>query len=320
MVATYPPPSPVASRPRVSVLMPVYNTARFVAEAVNSILCQTFEDFEFIIIDDGSKDGSADVLRGLAARDRRIRLIVRPNKGLVDTRNELLHAARGELIAWADSDDRYASSRLDKQVARFREEPELVALGSRWQMVDSDGLPIRTFSFPETHEEIVPFMYEIDNALWFPTVMMKRDAAVRVGGFRHPFVIAEDYDLHMRLSEVGRMANLPDRLCYYRQHFTSTVNCRHWQAPTYARLARTLGIERKENGSDRLQRGEPVELTFGPPLSHAENVEHLRTKWAWMALWDGHLDTARKHAALITAKNPRKPANWNLLFCAIRGY
>jgi glycosyltransferase involved in cell wall biosynthesis len=300
--------------------MPVYNTAPFVAQAVDSILSQTFPDFEMLILDDGSSDDSLAVLRTLARRDRRIRLISRPNRGLVNTRNELLHEARGQLLAWADSDDRYADSRLLKQVARFDKNPDLVALGSRWRMVDAQGLPIHTFSFPENHDAIVRMMLELDNALWFPTVMMRRDAALAVGGFRHPFVIAEDYDLHLRLAEIGRVANLPDRLLDYRQHFASTVNSRVWQAATYSALARTLAHERRTSGADRLQRGEPVELHFPPPLSDGENALRLRTRWAWTALMSGHVDTARKHAMLITAQHPLRRDSWKLLGCALRGF
>jgi glycosyltransferase involved in cell wall biosynthesis len=300
--------------------MPVYNTAPYVAQAIDSILCQTFATFEMVIIDDGSTDDSLKVLRALARRDRRIRLIARPNKGLVNTRNELLYEARGELIAWADSDDRYSDSRLLKQVQRFEREPELVALGSRWQMVDSDGLPIHTFGFPEKHEDIHRMMLDLDNAMWFPTVMMRRDVAIAVGGFRHPFVIAEDYDLHLRMAEAGRVANLPDRLLFYRQHFGSTVNSRVWQAATYSGLARALAHERREHGSDRLQRGESVELRFPEALSYDENALRLRTRWAWTALMAGHLDTARKHAALIAAQNPLRAESWKLLGCALRGF
>ncbi len=305
--------------PGVSVLMPVYNTGRYVGEAVRSICNQTFSDFEFIIIDDGSKDDSVAILQTLAVRDRRIRLITRKNRGLVETRNELLHGAKADFIAWADSDDRYAPNRLERQLKRFHAEPSLVALGSGWQMIDSAGMPIKRFWFPETHEEICRLM-EIDNGLWFPTVMMKRRPAIEVGGFRHPFVISEDYDLHLRLSEVGRVANLPDLLCFYRQHFASTVNSRHWQAPGYTKLARTLAQERRTAGQDRLQRGEKVELVFDPPMADKDSVEHLRLKWGWWALNDGHLDTARKHAVLNTTERPLKRESWRLLYCAIRGW
>jgi len=300
--------------------MPVHNTGKFVGQAVKSILNQSFGEFEFVILDDGSTDHSLKALMTFAKRDKRIRLISRGGKGLVETRNELLHMARGELVAWADSDDLYAPQRLERQLRRFENEPELVVCGTRWQLIDSSNLPIKSLSFPEKHEEIVRMMLELDNAIWFPTVMMKRNVALQAGGFRHPFVIAEDYDLHLRMMEHGRVANLPDLLCYYRQHFTSTVNSRHWQAPTYSRLARTLAHERRERGTDRLQRGEVVRLEFDRPMTRSASAEHLRLKWGWWALMDGHLKTARRLAIRNAAEKPHKLESWRLLYCALRGF
>ena len=93
--------------PALSVLMPVYNTGKYVAQTIRSLLNQTFDDFEFVIIDDGSTDYSVEVIRKFAASDRRIRFLPRENRGLVEVRNALLHEARCEFVAWADSDDLY---------------------------------------------------------------------------------------------------------------------------------------------------------------------------------------------------------------------
>jgi len=95
----------MSSVPTVSVVIPVYNTERYIVDTVNSILNQTFSDFELIILDDGSKDRSPDLLRELAAKDSRIRLIIRENRGIVRTRNELLENCRGKYMAVNDADD-----------------------------------------------------------------------------------------------------------------------------------------------------------------------------------------------------------------------
>src|ERR1700721_899704 len=91
-------------QPRVSVLMPVFNTARYLQDALDSISNQTFRDFEFVVVDDGSVDGSTKMLESFAARERRMRLVTRENLGLIATRKELLKEARGEFVAWMDSD------------------------------------------------------------------------------------------------------------------------------------------------------------------------------------------------------------------------
>lgn len=304
--------------PEVSILMPVFNTASFLPEALESMLGQSFSDFEFLALDDGSTDGSGAILRRYARRDGRLHPILRGNRGLVETRNELLHAASGRYVAWMDSDDRAAPERLDRQLARFEVEPELVCLGAWWMLTDPMGLPIRVHRFPAAHEEIVRAMEE-EIAIGFGASMMKREVALAVGGFRHPFVISEDFDLCLRLSEVGRMANVPEVLLYYRQHMTSTVNAGRPRSYAYSRLARELARERRLYGQDRLQRGEPVELRFDdePP---AVNQMKTHARWAWWALGEGHLRTARKYAWRTVVGAPWSKDAWRLAFCALRGY
>jgi glycosyltransferase involved in cell wall biosynthesis len=124
------------SEPAISVLMPVYNTERYVAEAVESILAQTFRNFEFLIIDDGSTDRSLSILKRYAERDPRIYLVSRPNTGYVIALNEMLAMARGEFIARIDADDIALPERFEVQVAYLREHPEVVCLGSKVQFID----------------------------------------------------------------------------------------------------------------------------------------------------------------------------------------
>src|SRR5436305_9543595 len=126
-------------RPQVSVLMPVYNAIRYIGVAVDSVLSQTFSDFEFIIVDDGSTDGSAEILREYAGRDPRIRLISRPNTGLGFALNEALAVARAPFIARMDADDECLPERFEKQIQYLRNHPECVLLGSRVLWIDSDG-------------------------------------------------------------------------------------------------------------------------------------------------------------------------------------
>src|SRR4051794_24772902 len=115
-----PPPPPI------SVLLAVYNGGRYLRAAVDSILTQTFTDFEFIIIDDGSTDGSLATLREFAQRDPRINLVSRPNKGLTVTLNEGIALARGEFLARMDADDIALPQRFEKQIAYLRDHPECV--------------------------------------------------------------------------------------------------------------------------------------------------------------------------------------------------
>src|ERR1700678_2906770 len=127
------------SVPRVSVLMPVFNTARYLDDALDSIGAQSFTDIEFIVVDDGSSDGSTRMLQLFAAREPRMKLVTRGNLGLIATRNELLGAARGDLVAWMDSDDISLPQRLALQINEFDKDPNLVCLGSAAQCIDPDG-------------------------------------------------------------------------------------------------------------------------------------------------------------------------------------
>src|ERR1700761_204383 len=128
--------------PLVSVLMPVFNAQRYVAAAVNSILDQTLGDFELIIVDDGSTDQSTAILRRLAGRDGRIRLISRPNTGYVVALNEALDAARGEFLARMDADDVSLPQRFEKQVQFLQENPDFVLVGTHVTTMDADGAMI----------------------------------------------------------------------------------------------------------------------------------------------------------------------------------
>ena len=144
----------MSQSPAVSVLLPVFNGIRHLREAVDSILGQTFADFEFIIIDDGSTDDSAKTLQQYAQVDSRIRLVSRPNKGLTVTLNEGVGMASAPLLARMDADDIALPQRLEKQTAYMREHPDCVLLGSAVTLIDPEGLPIRQMCSEQTHEEI----------------------------------------------------------------------------------------------------------------------------------------------------------------------
>ena len=204
--------------PAISVVLPVYNAEAYVREAVESILAQSFTDFELIVINDGSTDGSGAILRELAARDTRIVLLERPNGGLISALNEGIESARADLIARMDADDVAMPERFALQHARMVQEPELAVLGSFTRVMDKTGNIIRLDEYPLTPKAIARCL-ERGCPVAHPTVMMRRNAVLEAGGYRKAFSHAEDYDLWLRMSELGyAIANLPQPLLNYREH------------------------------------------------------------------------------------------------------
>jgi len=309
-------PIPTDAAPRVSVLMAVHNTAPFLEEACRSILEQSFRELELVALDDGSRDGSLALLRALAAEDPRLRVVSRENRGLIATRNELLQLARAPLVAWMDSDDRSPVDRIARQASRFASDPELVCLGGAILEVDPEGEPIHRIVYPCTHEEIVEGA-RLGGLMTFGSTMMRREAALAVGSFREPFLMGEDFDLMLRLAEVGKLENLADVLLHYRQHLNSTARRLGFRWSVYRDAALALAGERRETGRDRLQRGEPLPLDF-PDASPREELEwNTRRWWARQALADGYTATARKQARRVVALAPAKLASWLLLARAL---
>ncbi|HJA78767.1 MAG TPA: glycosyltransferase [Candidatus Desulfovibrio intestinavium] len=202
--------------PAVSVLLPVYNAASYVREAVASILAQTLRDFELILMDDGSTDASGGILRALAAEDRRIRLVQRENRGLIATLNEGLALARAPFVARMDADDIALPERLARQCAHMERHPGLAVLGSAIQYMDAAGRPGRIKKYPvgDAVDEAILW----GSPLAHPAVMLRTQAVRAAGGYPAAFPHAEDYALWLRLFAPGSIDNLPDVLLRYRLH------------------------------------------------------------------------------------------------------
>ena len=204
------------NNPLVSVLMPIYNGAADLRKALDSVLSQTFGDFEVIAINDGSKDDSAALLN--AVDDPRVRVIHQDNMGLAATLNRGLSMARGALIARQDQDDLSHPERFARQVSFLQSNPECVLLGTAAEIWIGDERTDRAHDHPTEHALLV-FDLLFNNPFVHSSVMMRRDAVLALGGYttdkdRQP---PEDYELWSRLARHGRVANLPERLVVYRE-------------------------------------------------------------------------------------------------------
>lgn len=204
--------------PLVTVQMPVFNGARHLRDSINSILSQSYLNFEFLIIDDGSTDNSLDVLKAFEAGDNRIKLISRENKGLGATQRELSIAAQGTYIAQLDQDDVAHPDRLAKQVAYLVDHPDVVCVGSAYQIIDSRGRLLTTLHPPTEDADIQLSNLQGHCAILHPSAMMRKVALDAVGGYDPLFNTAVDIDLWLRLGEIGKVANMPNPLVKYRLH------------------------------------------------------------------------------------------------------
>lgn len=214
----------IVSSPLVSVLLPVYNCAPFLGEAINSVLAQTFGDFELLIIDDGSTDNSANIIRSYV--DERIRLISNDrNLGLIASLNKGIDLARGSFIARMDGDDRMHPERLAKQVKAMLADPGIAVLATYVEFINTDGEVFGNWDTDRkaSTEEAIAAMLPRTNCIAHPSVMIRRCA---LGAKRYAADQdgAEDWDLWMRMcSRHLRIAKLPEVLLQYRIHTGSVM-------------------------------------------------------------------------------------------------
>ncbi|MBX0331704.1 glycosyltransferase [Pontibacter sp. HSC-14F20] len=202
--------------PKVSVVMPVYNGEAYLREAVDSILHQTFPDFELLIINDGSTDGTLAILDQLS-EDERVRVLHNDgNQGLTYTRNRGLASSRGAYIAMLDSDDVAHPQRLAKQVAFLNANPDFAMVGSYIDLITPEGQFIRTQCYP-TEPECIPSLLLFQNNFAQSSVMLRR-SAIPAEGYRNDFPPSEDYDFWVRIASTHKVANLAERLVDYREH------------------------------------------------------------------------------------------------------
>ncbi|HSZ58681.1 MAG TPA: glycosyltransferase [Tepidisphaeraceae bacterium] len=302
---------PGVDPPIVSVVMPVYNCRAYVADAVRSILWQTFADFELIVVDDGSTDGSSQILDELARSDHRIILLRHPNAGMTRAMNEGVERARGEFIARMDADDISLPTRLQKQLDYLRAHPECVAVGSAIVMMDSYGNPLYLSRWPESHEDSDAALLRgrSDGGLAHPAATIRTTGIRAIGGYREKFKYAQDKDLWLRLGEIGRLANLPEPLLKYRMHGTSTASTR--AAPQRAEFEEAIVEACQRRGITPPPRPPP------PLRASLLSFPGLRAQFAMYAIQGCNFRVARQHAFAHARSHPVSPRSWLLVALAL---
>ncbi|MEP2024103.1 MAG: glycosyltransferase family 2 protein [Reichenbachiella sp.] len=205
------------SNPLVSVIMPAYQAAPYITQAINSILNQTHENIEVLIADDGSKDQTLKIIDSF--KDKRIKTFHNSiNLGYLRTCNRLFDQCTGDYITFQDSDDWSELTRIEKQLDAFQKDPDLGLCGTIVSVVDTRGRFIRKNRKTELHEDIVSKI-EINNQFGGATMMYTKEILNDIGGYHVFFdrIASEDYDLAYRIIEKYKGYNIQESLYYYRQ-------------------------------------------------------------------------------------------------------
>ena len=208
--------------PLVSIVMPVYNASKYLVAALDSIVNQTYQNWELIAVDDASSDDSFLILKQYAAMDDRIKIYKNvTNLGLGGNTDKAISLAKGRFIAKMDADDISYPDRIEKQVRYLLLHDDMVAVGGQTRLIDEDGNVIGKKTFPTSPKDIYEMMY-IAMPIQHPTIMIDR-AKLPLNfkwyeGWKH----AEDTYMFFKLTQYGKLANLNDTVLDYRYYFNST--------------------------------------------------------------------------------------------------
>lgn len=210
----------MANHPEITALTIVYNGERYIRQAIDSILNQTYSNFEYILVDNNSTDNTPNILRNYAQKDERIKIVKEYKQGGIYAYNAGIRAAKGDWIAVLDADDIALPNRLECQLSFVKKNPAVVLVGSGCIMIDEDGKFLKNYAYPANHKSLLRCL-EGEQA-FFPhsSSLYKRQVAVELDGYR--FLCAEDYDFCLRLSMRGELACIGQPLIKLRRYVSST--------------------------------------------------------------------------------------------------
>lgn len=283
--------------PQISVLLPAYNAEKYLAESVQSILTQTYTDFELLLLDDGSTDRTPTIAADLAKTDPRIRVITNPrNLGLSRTLNLGIAQSKADLIARMDADDISLPTRFAKQVEYLQTHHHIGVVGGNREFITADGNSTLQPTKCKPNPQLADLLRE--NKLAHPTVMFRKSLVQQVGGYDTLFHHSQDYELWCRLAKITNLANLPDCLVKYRLHAESMGEknlSTNWILLLYIRLLHRGKIDPKDhtrlqaspaNVQDFLAKKHPLEYhtelarLHKREKRHAEALMHYRKLFA----------------------------------------
>ncbi len=307
--------------PTVSVLMSAYNAEAYIGKAVQSILNQTFNDFEFIIINDGSTDSTGNILESF--HDNRIVLVHKDNTGLTKALNQGLSLARGEYIARMDADDISLPERLARQMQFLEENPATGLIGCHFYVIDSDGGQ-KSLCCPPIYNDEIQKELLMGNQFCHGSVVFRTECIKTVGLYREFFKFAQDFDLWLRIAEKYQCSNLAVPLYQWRgeQHSLSLRSLKEKNNQfMYAAFAILLAKERRTAGVDRLQRYPERQWDLAQELNGKAGGTILSSLYFTTSRGlqrRGDIQSARALAQKACLSNPLRWRYWKHLFALMQ--
>ena len=202
----------------ITVLMSVYNGERFLKESISSVLNQTFTDFEFIIINDGSSDNSTNIIREFSLIDKRIHIVNKQNTGLTNSLNKGIEMANGKWIARVDDDDVCDLKRLEIQYSYAISKKSIVLIGSDFASIDEKGSQLKIYRYPSDHNRLKKLLLKKKFSFPHSSYFIERQSIKKINGYNERMKRSQDYDLCLRLSEIGQISSIQKPLVNIRKH------------------------------------------------------------------------------------------------------
>ena len=202
----------------ISILLPVFNCGLYVKKAIQSIINNTFENYEVILINDGSTDNTLELITQF--EDPRIKIYNKENSGLIETLNYGLDKCNFPIIMRMDGDDLIHHKKIETQLNYFIRN-QCILVGTQGYTINLSDKKTGKINLPLKHDKIIKSLLKLSSGLIHPSIMFYKDALLKIGGYNQNFKHAEDYDMYLRLSRIGKISNLEERLIYLRKHNTN---------------------------------------------------------------------------------------------------
>jgi len=289
--------------PEISVLTSCFNATEFIEESIESILGQSFGNFEFILIDDGSTDDTLDIIRRYAAKDKRIRVVTKENSGLQKSLNLGLSLAKGDWIARFDADDVALPDRLERQWQFIKRHRDIILLGGGCLEIDKSGRHIKQHIYPMSHRGLMKRLECLGPFFPHPTAFFSRSRVQDLGGYNPRFRSSEDWDLWLRMAMVGQIGCLREPLIKLRKHEKSVTAVDSGRLTEIMGMAATVCHFRRQAGRSDPSQGDPQEWDFFVRWmeERLEAKNYFINKYSWRSLrarWYGEANAGGLGGAL----------------------